>query len=175
MNSKLSRKKSNNGYRSKIVNYIQIHPGTSFKTIKTIFNINEGTLRYHLKYLEKHGQIKSDTKKRIYYPIGYGKESTLSKTQQKIIFTIKRNPGITQKKLSAKTNLNRITIRKNINLLIQNESVYVREIGKRLHHYYIYSEELKNIKMMKLINKLLLHKIDEETYWDQRHEINKRK
>jgi predicted transcriptional regulator len=174
MNPKLSRKRSNNGFRPKIVNYIQVHPGASFKTIKMIFDMNEGTLRYHLKYLEKNGQIKSDPKKRIYYPIGYAKESTLSKTQQKLIFTIRRNPGITQKKLSAKTNLNRITIRKNINLLIQKESVYVRETGKRLHHYYIYPEELKKIKMMKLINKLLLHKIDEETYWDQRNEIKKK-
>lgn len=174
MNSKFSHKKSNNGFRPKIVKYLQIHPGASFKTIKTIFDLNDGTLRYYLKYLEKHGQIKSDPKKRIYYPIGYGKASILSKTQQKIIFTIKRNPGITQKKLSAETKLNRTTIRKNINMLIQTDRIYVREIGKRLHHYYLYPEELKKIKMMKLITKLLLHKIDEETYWDFRHEINKK-
>ncbi len=175
MNSKFKRKKSNNDIRPKIINYIRMHPGASFNSIKTVFDLNDGTLRYHLKYLEKHGQIKSDPKKRIYYPIAYGEESAFSKTQQKIIFTIKQNPDITQKKLSAETNLNRITIRKNVNILIQKERIYVREIGKKLHHYYIYPEELKRIKMMKLINKLLLHKIDEETYWDQRHEINKTK
>lgn len=166
-------KECEDGVRPKIASYIQHHPGASFKTIKSIFSVNDGTLRYHLRYLEKKGQIKSDSDKRIYYPIGYGKESAQSKTQQKIIFAIKRNPGITQQKLSAGTNLNRTTIRKNINILIQKEVISVREIGRRLHHYYIYPEELNKIKMMKLIKKLLLHKIDDETYWEKRREINK--
>jgi predicted transcriptional regulator len=169
MGSKASDEK--NEIRPKIANYIRIHPGTSFKTIKTIFDLSDSTLRYHLRYLEKKEQIKSDENKRIYYPIGHLGESKLNKTQQRLINTIKRNPGITQKKLSFKTKMNRLTARNNINFLVEKEIISIIKIGKEIHHFYIYPEELKEKKILRLITKFLLDKIDEETYWDLKHEL----
>ncbi|UCG04362.1 MAG: winged helix-turn-helix transcriptional regulator [Candidatus Heimdallarchaeota archaeon] len=169
MGSKVSENK--NEIRPKIANYIKMHPGTSFKTIKTIFDLSDGTLRYHLRYLEKKGKIKSGDNKRIYYPIGHVGESSLNKTQQRLINTIKRHPGITQKELSAKTKMNRLTIRNNINLLVEREMLSIIKIGKEIHHFYITPQELEKKKVLRLIAKFLLGKIDEETYWDLRLEL----
>lgn len=169
MNSRFN--KSKNEIRPKIINYIRIHPGTSFKTIKTIFNLSDSTLRYHLRYLKKKGQIKSDDDKRIYYPIGYLERINLSSTQQHLINTIKKHPGITQKEIAGKTKINRLTVRKNINFLIEKEMLSIIRIGKEIHHFYIYPEELERIKTLRLITKFLLDKIDEETYWHLRHEL----
>ncbi|UCF07468.1 MAG: winged helix-turn-helix transcriptional regulator [Thermoplasmata archaeon] len=170
MNPKSSENKSKNDLRPKIANYIRMHPGSSFSTIKTIFALSDGTLRYHLKHLEKEGQIKSDDKKRIYYPTGHPHESDLSKVQQKLIHAIKKHPGITQKELAAKTKINRLTVRNNINVLIESEMLSTIRMGKEIHHFYIYPEDLEKTKMLRLISRFLLDKIDEETYWELRQE-----
>jgi predicted HTH transcriptional regulator len=95
-------------------------------------------------------------------------EKTYSKIQQKLIYTIKKNPGITQKELVEKTNITRLTIRNNINDLVEEEILSIKKQGKEIHHYYIYPEELEKIKTMRLITKFLSGIIDEETYWDLR-------
>lgn len=170
MSPKLRDEKSKNDIRPKIANYIRIHPGTPFKSIKTVFDLTDSTLRYHLKYLEKKGQIKSDEDKRVYYPTSHLKESELTKIQLRLIQTIKKRPGITQKELAAKTKINRLTIRNNINVLIEKEMLSLIRMGKKIHHFYIYPEDLEKTKMLRLISKFLLDKIDEETYWELRRE-----
>ncbi len=170
MRSEVNRKKPENGVRPKIASYIRIHPGTSFNTIKTIFDLPDSTLRYHLRYLEKKGKIKSDPDKRIYYPTDRGRENGLSKIQQRLIYTIKNHPGITQKVLVIKAKINRLTIRNNIKILVEKEMLSIVKMGKEIHHFYIYPEELERTKMMRLITKFLLDKVDEETYWDLRRE-----
>ena len=170
MRSKVSRRKPDNGFRPRIASYIRLHPGTSFKSIKTIFGLTDSTLRYHLRHLEKRGQIKSDPDKRIYYPTDHGGENALTKTQQRLIYTIKNHPGITQKELAAKTKINRLTIRNNLKFLVEWEMLSIVKIGKKNHHFYIHPEELEKTKMLRLISKFLLDKVDEETYWDLRRE-----
>jgi predicted transcriptional regulator len=170
MNSKFKNEKSNNDLRPKIVSYIQMHPGSSFSDINTIFDLPESTLRYYLRNLEKKGKIFSDSKKRIYYPTEHKGNRSISKTQRLLINTIKKHPGITQKELVAKTKINRLTIRKNIKLLVEEEMFTTTRIGNEIHHFYIYPEELERIKTLRLITKLVQNKIDEETYWDLRRE-----
>jgi predicted transcriptional regulator len=172
MDSKFKLKKSNNGYKSKIVNYIRIHPGASFKTIQTIFGLSDSTLRYYLRDLEKNGLIRSDENKRVYYPLHQSKITALSETQRQLLHFIRSFPGLTQKELAAKTKINRLTIRHNINSLVDQELVTTKKVGKEVHHYYIMPEELERQKMLKLITKFLTDKIDEETYWDLRNEFS---
>ncbi len=170
MNLKIKNEKSNNDLRPKIVSYIQMHPGSSFSDINTIFDLPESTLRYYLRNLEKKGQIFSDSKKRIYYPTEHKENRSISNTQRLLINTIKKHPGITQKELVAKTKINRLTIRKNIKNLVEKEMFTTTRIGNEIHHFYIYPEELEKIKTLRLITKLVQNKIDEETYWDLRRE-----
>jgi predicted transcriptional regulator len=168
MSLKSKNKKTNNDIRPKIANYIRLHPGSSFNDIQTIFDLPESTLRYYLRYLEKKGQIYSDSKKRIYYPTEHKVNQSISKNQMILINQIKKHPGITQKELAAKTKINRSTIRKNINLLIEEEKVTVTRLGNEIHHFFIYPEDLEKIKVLRLITKLVQDKIDEETYWELR-------
>lgn len=168
MSSKSKNEKTNNDIKPKIVNYIQLHPGSSFNDIQTIFETPESTLRYHLRYLEKKGQLYSDSKKRIYYPTEHKEKKSISKTQMILINSIKKHPGITQKELAAKTRVNRLTIRKNINLLIEDEKITVTRIGNEIHHFFVYPEDLEKIKTLRLITKLVQEKIDEDTYWKLR-------
>jgi len=171
MSSESKIKKSGEVLKSQILNYIRVHPGESFVTIRTIFDIPNSTLRYHIRDLEKKGQIKSDIQKRIYYPVDQKAQSSLTEVQNKIIVIIKRQPGITQKKLAKSTNLNRTTIRNNINVLIEKEIVSIEKFGKEIQHFYIYPEQLQREKILKLITKLLIGTIDEETYWELRRTV----
>ncbi len=168
MSSKLGQRNAKYEIKPIIANYIKAHPGSSFKTIKTIFDLSDSTLRYHLRYLEKKGQIKSDPKKRVYYPMEPKDEETFTKIQNKLIYKVKNNPGITQKELVEKTNINRMTIRNNMNHLVEEEILSIKKEGKEIHHYYIYPEDLEKIKTKRMITKFLLGIIDEETYWDLR-------
>jgi predicted transcriptional regulator len=116
--------------------------------------------------------IKSDENKRVYYPLAQSQVKSLSKTQQQLLHFIRSYPGVTQKELSVKTKINRLTIRHNINMLVDQELVATKKVGKEVHHYYITPEELERQKMLKLITKFLTDKIDEETYWELRNEFS---
>jgi len=55
--------------RQRLYNYIFSNPGATFKNINGVMGLNEGTLRYHLKYLEKTGKVvsKVEANNRCYY------------------------------------------------------------------------------------------------------------
>jgi len=150
-----------------------MHPGTQFRTIKEIFDLADGTLRYHLRYLEKKGRIKSDPDKRVYYPTRHKEERTLSRTQQRLIQFVRRRPGLTQKELSDRTKISRFAVRSNIAPLVEKEILSTVKIGRKTHHFYTHPEELERTKMLRLITKFLLDVIDEETYWDLRNGLVK--
>ena len=174
MNTKFEPNQSNNGIKQKIENYINIHPGASFKAIQLIFDINDSTLRYYLADLERKERIRSDPNKRIYYPFGRREERNLSEIQHKLVYNIKNHPGITQKELVDITKTNRITIRNNINELVEKQLLTLNKQGKEIHHYYLNSDELEKQEILKIITKFILDKIDEETYWELRNNIIKK-
>ena len=43
--------------RKMIYNHIKEYPGVSFSTLKKVYDLNDSTLRYHLKYLERNEKI----------------------------------------------------------------------------------------------------------------------
>ncbi len=165
MNPKPRSKPKKHHIRNIILNYIQIHPGAPFKTIISIVGIPEGTLRYHLRYLEKLGSIRCDSQKREYYPSEFGRSPTLTDNQERIIHTIKNQPGITLKDISIKTLIKPSALRTIITPLIQMNLLTCEKQGRKVHYSYIPPEVVERKKMVKLITKLLTNTIDEETYW----------
>ena len=63
-----SEKALTNRTRKMVYSYISRHPGVSFGTIMGVLDLTEGTLRYHLNYLERGDKILSESKgKHRYY------------------------------------------------------------------------------------------------------------
>jgi predicted transcriptional regulator len=170
--------------RRMVYNHILAYPGESFITLRNIFNLKNGTLRYHLEYLEKADRILSDLEngKRCYYPLNNEIEvsklfennprsSKFSTIQQKILSTIKYNPDITQKNLVTKTGLSRFTISYNMKKFIDMGLVKKTYSEKFVHYEYITNESLKHEVLLRLTKKLLSKEIDERSFLELRDKL----
>ena len=146
-------------------------------TLKKVFGLTNGTLRYHLKYLTDREKIKSRLEhgKRRYYPVRQvlfdsqklsipSGVHQLNKSQELLINTIRRNPGITQKDLITKTRLKRITVTYNLNKLMHYGIVRKTQSGKNVCYDYITDVQLRDEILKRLVIKLLKHEIDEDTF-----------
>jgi predicted transcriptional regulator len=164
-----------NETRRMIYNHILIHPGASFKNLKSIFNFSDSTLRYHLHFLEKKKEIKStiDGNNKFFYPNKEfsinnknNKSETnlkfyeLNKKQDLILNIIKLNPGISQKDLILKTSLKRIMIYYNIGKLLDYGMIRKEKSGRFVCYYYIDNLELKKMVLKNLIIKFIYNEID---------------
>ncbi|WP_455392647.1 winged helix-turn-helix transcriptional regulator [[Eubacterium] cellulosolvens] len=171
--------------RKMIINHILTYPGVSFGTIKQVFNLTDGTLRYHLNYLESKNQIKSFLvgNNRCYYPVkemifdsksdSEIKVHNLSDNQERLLNTIKRYPGITQKELISSTGLKRITVGHNIKKLIDFGVVRKEQNGRNICYYFISNTELRDKIRRRLITKFLNNEIDEQTFLALKRKLDK--
>ena len=163
--------------RKIIYNYISAHPGISFSDIKNVLDLTDSTLRYHLDLLEKGEKIKSmfvDGKK-SYYPvqrvifepledISRVKMHRLNRSQELIVDTISREPGITQKELIRRTRLKRITVSYNIRKLLDWGMIKKESRGRNIRYHCITDEQLHEEILKGLVVKLLKNEIDENTF-----------
>lgn len=162
--------------RRMIYNHIEAHPGVTYLTIKRVFDLTDSTLRYHLRYLENEDEIKRtlDGRQKCFYPrhnIIFNikvrdKPETynLNHYQERIIDTIKRNPGITQRELVLTTNLKRFNITYNLKKLLDFGVVQRVTSGRNSCYYFISDIELRKNIIKQLILKLINHEINEETF-----------
>lgn len=165
MKSKNSSKSSTHNIKDIIQNYIKMHPGSSYRDIKAVISIPESTLRYHLKDLEKHGHLRLHEERRVYYSSESVDKGSLSDKQQKLLYAIQNNDGITINELQLKTKIKKATIRHNLMLIAKMDLVASDNSEKSIMYYYVPPEELEHRKMLRLISKFLDDKIDEESYW----------
>jgi len=159
-----------------IYNHIEAHPGVAYHTIKRVLELTDSTLRYHLRYLERESEIKCALAghKKCFYPnhnIIFNlqvrdKPEThkLNHYQERIIDTIKRNPGITQRELIFTTNLKRFNLTYNLKKLLDFGVVHRVTSGRNSCYYFISDIELRKNIIMQLILKLVNNEIDEETF-----------
>ena len=170
--------------RKMIYFHILAYPGVSFNILKSVFGLNDSTLRYHLKHLEKRDQIRLGLKhgRRRYYPhpdknivVRKTKEDLetfeLTPRQELILDIIRRYPGITQKELIHRTDLNRLTLTNNLNKLM--DLCIVRKIfdNKNVRYEYIENEQLRFEILKQLAIKLLNKEIDEATFLELKRKL----
>ena len=98
-----------NRTRKRLYDYITYHPGVSFQILQEAFRMKDGTLRYHLQYLLRRGEIVKggDGHRRIYYCTGTKRNwllgrpipGRLNDQQRMVLETISLAPGISRSEL----------------------------------------------------------------------------
>jgi predicted transcriptional regulator len=166
-----------NKLRRQIYNHISTYPGVSFNTLKSLFELKDRSLRYHLHILEKNEKISSGLEKgtRCYFPhpasvkilnkhLSNLESQEISREQEHILNIIKQNPGIMQKELINKARMNRFKVAREIRILKNLKLVKNTRIQNTVCYEYIPDVELKFRMLKGLIVKLLKNEIDEKTF-----------
>jgi predicted transcriptional regulator len=151
--------------RRMIYNYIKENPGSHLRKISRVMEVQMGTLRYHLDFLEKNELIRSKKEKnlKIYFITGELSSDDINITsllQQKrfrdIILTIVLSSGMTHSEISEKLSMKLSTLSKYIKILEERHVIYHERKGRE-NHYYVTNERM----IMKL---LLTYK---KSFWDK--------
>jgi len=124
--------------RGQIYGFIKTNPGVHYNQILRKVGVKNGTLSYHLGVLEKTELIQSrreGLKYRVFYPTGMNfpksERFRLTALQIRIIDSLKRQPGITQKELARLLDQKPQTINYNMKVLDQANLVSVAKKGRR--------------------------------------------
>jgi len=171
--------------RKAVYGYIAGHPGVTPSVIQSALALAESTLRYHLRYLERHGMVFSRERGnfRCYFPAGRTAEdlvafpevdpSALTDVQKQITDLVRQRPGITMTDMESLTGINRRVLQYNVKVL--REQMLLWKMGNgRSTCYEIASKQKLRSEMLKfLIIKFLRGDIDERTYLSLKGEVER--
>jgi len=130
------RKKGDISYiKGSVRGYILGNPGERYNDIKRILKLQNGTLTYYLKVLERDGIIRSERdgfNKRFYPSYGKftGENIELTEIQQSIYWIIKNNPGISQKDIQSQLGISQQRLNYHIQLMVDARLIRVEHEGK---------------------------------------------
>jgi len=122
--------------RGRIMGYLQANPGEHYLSIKEELDLNNGSLAYHLKVLEREGYIKS-TRDGIYkrfYPMKTKVQRPISLEEQ-VLGTLRRSPGINQKEIAAKVSNNHATVHRILHKMEKAGIVKIIRDGREMRCY----------------------------------------
>lgn len=166
-------RKSVNPTREELIKYIGSNPGISFNMIKTAFRLNDGTLRYHLEYLEGEKMIIMIKRghNRCYFTDYYssiqssgsnGRE--LSSVERRVFSIVEGRPGIARKEILQSMEIRRTDLYRTIRSLKEKRMIWELTDGRVTRYEPITKEKLKGEVIAILIEKLLDEEIDMETF-----------
>jgi DNA-binding MarR family transcriptional regulator len=142
--SKPRKKKDENyGYIKGLVHgYIDGNPGENYSKIKKSLKLNNGTLAYYLKILEREGSVFSERDgflKRFYPSQGrVGAEIIeLTELQKRILNIIKEKPGISQKNIQERLGITQQRLNYQIKQMKNARLIKVDRDGKKTKCYLI--------------------------------------
>lgn len=140
--TKLKKEDVLNQYtRGKIHGYLVANPGDYFNSIAKALNISSGNLAYHLRVLEREGEIvsKKDGVYKRFYPrgakIGPSTEDELSSIQEAICNVIKETPGINQKDIASLLGVTSSTVSYHLQKLVAGGLVRARRKGMAMRYH----------------------------------------
>jgi len=117
--------------RGRIMGYLQANPGETYHSIKDELDLNNGTLSYHLKVMEREGFIRSsrDGIYKRFYPMTLKVPRPITLEEQ-ILGTLRRNPGISQKEITNKVGNNPATVHRTLHRMEQAGIVRLSRDGR---------------------------------------------
>lgn len=126
--------------RGKIQGYITAYPGEHYNSIKAQLGMNNGSLAYHLRVLEREGYVTSvrDGMYRRYYPKETAlprKKGQFSQMQQMIIEQVRSQPGISQDGLAQTMKVSNQVIYYHVRNLMAAGAIRLEKAGKETHCY----------------------------------------
>ena len=124
--------------RGHIMGYLRANPGMNFTSIKEELELNNGSLAFHLKVLEREGYITSKRvgKYKWFYPAKSKIKKPISIKEQ-VLATLRRNPGITQKQIAKKIGQNPASVHKVLHKLQKADIVEFERDGRKMKCYLI--------------------------------------
>lgn len=148
--------------RGLILSYISDNPGSHLRKISRDLDISLGTLRYHLDYLEKKGEIsfQKQNNLKVYFRSDRLKPHEKMLTpilQQKhyhdIILALIEHPGLTFSQIANKLSMGNSSASKYINILEDQDILFHRKSGRE-KKYYI-NDEKSIIELMTTYKKFV--------------------
>ncbi len=139
--SRIRREKTLDNYiRGQIHGYILGNPGCHYNQVKQVLNLNNGTLAYHLRKLEKEEFIKSrrDGMYKRFYAFGMTLTThviTLSPIQRQILDLITVAPGISQKEVAEELGISAPAVVYHMGVLHANRLVRREKNGVKVRYF----------------------------------------
>lgn len=160
-----------NRTRKLIINYVSDNPGVTFSQLKKVFDLNRGTLRYHMDYLRKNEEIVSKTHdgKKCYYCISV--RGNKSDRSERVLQIILNEPGITRKSLMTRSKCDRKALSACIQTLKRKHLVVIKRENGSIMYWPLDDDELRRQAYKLLVRKLLDGEIDEEEFLEMEGEL----
>lgn len=156
--------------RERLLESIKDRPGVSFSKLMRALNLNEGTLRYHLRYLERKDLISSKRlgTKRVYFssasPTAMGTITELTREQTRVLNVIRKYPGIGSKDILRSTELSRKGLKQIILKLKREHLIWEIKNGNGLGYEVITRMRMKEEMLVDLAERFLKDEIDQSTF-----------
>lgn len=168
-----------NNNRFQIYQKVSGKPGMTFSELMKLLNFKEGTLRYHMNFLQKKKLIRSTEQegRKRYYSIDApsiaitSTSPNITGVQGNILEIIENNQGINQKDLSRQIRKNRFLVAYHIQSLFDMGLIRRERIGKKVHYYRVSMDELKKRMILLLVDDLLSDTVDEKKFLELKEKV----
>ncbi|MCG2827206.1 MAG: winged helix-turn-helix transcriptional regulator, partial [Thermoplasmatales archaeon] len=125
--------------RGRIYGYVEANPGANYNMIRDALAVNNGSLAYHLRMLEKTEYVISRKagKCRYFYPssANISRKNGLSNLQNNILEKIAETPGATQKVVADGTGVSQQVISYNVKKMMKDGVLKIRTNGRESYLY----------------------------------------
>lgn len=125
--------------RGRIYGYIEANPGAHYNIIRDALAVNNGSLAYHLRMLEKAEYVvsKKAGKCRYFYPasLNISEKNGLSNLQNSILEKIVETPGATQKVVADETGVSQQVISYNVKKMMKDGVLKTKRNGRESYLY----------------------------------------
>jgi len=171
--------------RSRLLDLIKREPGLSMMEIVNSLGLAEGTLRYHLKYMERKEMIQSeriDGRKRYFSPGTKHKkklrreklEIGLTGKQRRLLELIGNNPGIDQKRLCILSRFNRFVVSYHLDKFGKLGLVKKERSGRNVLYFKTDENELRRRIISAMVEDLSKGKMDEDRFLRLMEDLEKK-